>query len=238
MWRRRFALGRARVGAVTWAAVIGIVVGSALAVAVNELGVPHRPSSTVATVITPVVDPAAAAEFLDTWQRSRAVSYVADSRFTRTVGEQTALSADGRVARRPPEWLVRQGGSWQGLLHGQRFDCNNALDDQMRCAIAADDVDYQAEVAGEVTAFRSWITGTEPDYEVSRDGQCFQLRRIRPVLAPPLGDESRYCFDERDIPTSTSIRTGAATDTEVLIGARTEVADEDLTPPVEPARSR
>jgi hypothetical protein len=210
---------------------VGIVIGVALAVATSAAGIPHRPAEQPTAASPPGTPPDYASEFLAAWARSRTISYVADTSFVRTVGGRIALKADGIEVRRPPEWLSRQGGSWRGVLGGRRVDCNNAVDGKTRCGTTDEVVDYGADVEAELQGFRSWLTGAA-SYAVERQGGCFDMRRIRPVQAPPLGDHARYCFDDAGLAVEIEITTATAVDHRTLGNVRLAVTDQDLQLPV------
>jgi hypothetical protein len=216
-----------------WGAAVGIVIGVALAAATSAAGVPHRPPSAPAPTVTPASRSLADAEgFLAAWARSRSISYAAQSHFDRTVDGRPALSTDGLVARQPPQWVERQGGTWTALLRGQRLECDDAINGRTRCVAVESNVDYRTDVANELQAFRSWLVDAPVSYQVSFGGGCFVMHRVRPVLAPPLGDDARYCFDVAGVAVLTEITTATALDRQTLSQVRSGVTAQDLQLPV------
>ncbi|MCU1346477.1 MAG: hypothetical protein JWL70_2743 [Acidimicrobiia bacterium] len=213
-----------------WGAAFGLVIGVGLAVAMSAAGIPHRPAVRPPPAAQASRQPIAE-QFLATWARSRAVTYAADTTFVRTINGRVALSQDGFVARRPPDWVQRQGSTWTGVLGRRRFECDDALNGRNRCTSSDAVADYNADVAREVQAFRSWLvdqSSYEVSYQPAAAGGCFLLRRLVPVLAPPLGDQARYCFDEMDVPLETEITTAGTVDHQTLINRRRVVTDDDL----------
>jgi len=210
-----------------WGAVIGTVIGVGLAVALSAAGIPHRPATATRVATPEATGSNATKAFLAAWARSRAITYAADTRFVRTIDGRTALSAEGFEARRPPQWVERQGDSWTGLIGGHRLECNDAIDGKFRCTSGVDTVDYSADVASELRAFSSWLT--EPaSYDIVQQGDCFVMQRTREVLAPPLGDRAQYCFDPDGVPIDAEITTATAVDHKTLTNVRTSVTDNDL----------
>jgi hypothetical protein len=213
-----------------WGAALGLVIGVGLAVATSAAGIPHRPGVPPTPAARASSQPIAE-QFLATWTRSRAVTYAASTTFVRTINGRVALSQDGFVARRPPDWVQRQGSTWTGISDRHRFECDDAVNGRTRCTSSAAVADYGADVAREVRAFRSWLvdqSSYEVSYQPAAAGGCFLLRRLVPVLAPPLGDQARYCFDELDVPVETEITTAGTVDHQTLINRRPVVTDGDL----------
>ena len=85
-------------------------------------------------------------------------------------------------------------------------------------------------MADELAAWRSYLTGPNPLYELTGDGAgCFDLVQVAPYPDPPYGEAARLCFDpesgalrylRRELPT-------AVEEQEALL-IRTEVTDADL----------
>jgi hypothetical protein len=217
------------------ALAVGAVVGAGLAVIADGGG-----SEPVAVVPPGPDDPdetaAAAAGFLEAWERSRTATYRSVSTFTRTTADGTTVSATSTLVQRPPDRLVAQGGAVAGWLDGERRRCD-PTPDGVRCQTVDAEGGWAAEVAADLAVLTGYVTGPRPLYRVAVDAEgCFRLRLARAVLAPPYGTRARWCFDPATgAVTRLEVVRREATDVVVATEIDPEVTDADLaalaTPP-------
>ncbi len=176
---------------------------------------------------------AAATSFLAAWAASRAGTWKVDATFQRTPATGSGkLSSPLEMVQRPPERLVRQFGSVTGVIDGKEVGCAPAPDGTVKCRAGAV-VDYDDEVATEMSRLQSYVAGPLPIYAVFREGSdCYRLDRQIDYLAPPYGDHARFCFDPKTgaIVTAEVVRP-EATDVTTAVVVTGDVADADLALP-------
>jgi len=240
-------MGPRRVGfaVVAVGLVVGLSLGTVAAWALGDRAEPPlAPSDTVAPLPElPEESPELAAEFLEAWERSRAATYVAVTDWHRRTTAGAELRQTRVVAQRPPDRVLRSGGSLSGTAGGVRYTCDELpLDDvppdeAIACQALPDSAaePFDERVAREVDLMWRHLEGTYPLYRVSRDDEgCYVLRLARTMLAPPYGARSTFCFDEESGAVARfRIERAEGTDTEELRWVDTEVSDDDLVALVE-----
>jgi hypothetical protein len=196
--------------------VAGVVLGlGAAALAGGGDGNDGGPTVTLAPVESPYpADQAANAEqFLDAWNRYRTATFKAELTWTRETASGQRLETLRTVVQQPPERAVRQFGSVTLVGADESLGCEPIGDDTV--CTSRPGADYDLQVADEIAAWRSAITGERPIYAVHRSGgECFELELVRPIAEPPYGERSQVCFDEA---------TGALRSRQVVHATATEI---------------
>lgn len=167
------------------------------------------------------------------WERYRMGTFAVESEWRRTmVADERTLYSATFLAQRPPDRIQRQHGAVRGQVDGSPIYCGTEPDGDYRCTPAARPApDYRTTVDGELEAWRSYVAGPVPLYEITSDGgECFELRLLRVEYAdPPYGLAAELCFDEatgalrylrRELPT--------AVEEQEAIEIRTEVTPLDF----------
>jgi hypothetical protein len=209
-----------RLAAVVLLALLG---ASALASACDDDEAPDEP------------DPAEA--FLEAWARSRAATFRSVSDFRRVSHSTNAELTDRIiVAQRPPDRLSIDQDGGTGLVDGQRLACAYRRQ-RLHCQDAAAERTYDDDVERQLETLRGYVAVDDPLYAVEAAereevvGDCFDLRLTRALVAPPLGEVARYCFDPgTGAPTFTRIERVEADDETRLVSLSDEVTDADLDP--------
>lgn len=189
-----------------WAATAGVVIGLALAGALDQAGDPitvdelpgvEAPTTTVAG--SPPLDPAASAELIAAIADDLADTYVAVEEIERRgpashggVAVVAAVSVQTHRGR-----LEVTLDSIDGFWDGRSVACASGPDDEMVCREGQPVDPWQRRDR----AIERWETLVEdsPDdlawYSVAKAGKsCFELTLRLAVPAPPLGDAASYCF--------------------------------------------
>ena len=187
--------------------------------------VPEEPPPTL-------VGDEAVTQFLDAWEQSRMGTYVVRSDFTRvrTTGQHFESSVIS--VQSPPDRLNIEGREVQGVLDGVAVVCSVDIDEHRTCREGAPEAHgtYSRAVAAQVDTLEGYVTGPEPLYRVTGDGEgCFRLEQDRHLPAAPYGTEARFCFDaETGAPTFTEIARPEGTDRIEAVDVRAEVTEADL----------
>jgi hypothetical protein len=204
--------------------VAGLVVGLLATVAVARGAGPEHDDA-----VGPRPPGDAAGAFLEAWARSRTATYAAEGVFTRSFDGEPALSADVRIAQRPPDRLEVRPGSATGRSGGRRLACAVEDDGELSCRTGDPVGPYGDAVEREVDLLREQVVGPDRVYEVSDDGDCFTLVLVRRDASAQYGSRAQFCFDaDTGALASSRVERGPAVD-EVRMGEiRTEVRDEDL----------
>lgn len=173
--------------------------------------------------------PEAADAFVAAWERSRTSTYLSASLLRRTISTSVTLELPIVVAQRPPDRVVSSGGSVEGSVGGLGQVCDEQLDGMLRCAPPGDAVDEEERVAAEVATLRGYFEGDRPVYRVAQEDDCFALRLVAAIQAPPYGQRAAFCFDAASgAPRLQRIERSDSTDEVTLVSVRTDVTDEDL----------
>ncbi|MGH2687131.1 MAG: hypothetical protein ACRDJP_16830 [Actinomycetota bacterium] len=219
-----------RFGAPCVGAAAGLVVGlvaSAVMVGVGALDEPEpEPFET---------DPAAVAEFLEAWERSRTGTFVVVSRFTRSVAGRSGISSTTTLVQEPPTRIASQLGSITGRVGDREISCTTGPDGELQCLPGRTLPAYAEETEDELALLRRYVAAPGRDlYFVDRrtvDGRpgCFRLRLAYEIPTPPLGETAVYCFDPATgAPTRTEIAREQGRDLTEAVEIRTEVTADDL----------
>jgi hypothetical protein len=93
--------------------------------------------------------------------------------------------------------------------------------------------EYQALVDEEVAALSTYVTGEPPLYRVQHravaGADCFDLRLVLGMRAPPYGNHATFCFDAASgAPSTIRVQRPEGTDTLELVTVTAEVTDDDL----------
>ena len=219
-----------RLGAPWVGAAAGVVVGGLLAALVVGAGWLEEPEPEPF-----VTDPAAVADFLEAWQRSRFGTFVVVSRFTRSVTGRSGISATVVLVQDPPTRIARQLGSVTGRVGDREIACTSGPDGELQCLPGRALEPYDEEALAEVALLRGYVAGRGRDlYFVDRqtiggNDECFRLRLAYDVPTPPLGEVARYCFDgSTGAPTRTEVVRREGRDLTEALEVRTEVTEDDL----------
>lgn len=213
--------------------VVGVVlvVGFAISLGVVALTTPHRPRPSVEGA------PQAAVELVAAWERSRLATFVRSGTFERRrPATGAAITSDDVLAQRPPARLHRQLGGVELRDGDRQTTCTAPIGDQPPppCQDGpAATRSYVDDVAAEVSALRSLVTGPAPLYSVDAAGAgCFDLRQERTDPRAPFGLEARFCFDaDTGAPIDSRVRyPGGVVEVIAVIELRAEVTDADLRP--------
>jgi hypothetical protein len=174
--------------------------------------------------------------FLDAWRRSREATYriVADfSRQSNTTGAE--LAHRQITAQRPPDRLFIDRDGANGLIGGERVACT-FRNERLRCNRAEARRTLAEETEQQLETLAGYVEGDDPLYVIEADleteaGACFELTLTKVIVAPPLGNVARYCFDgATGAPTVTHIERDQADDDIVTTQISDVVTDEDLDP--------
>ena len=180
----------------TLAPIAGIAVGVAVAVALvagGVLTVPVRRDTTDAS-----------APFLEAWDRYRHSTFAVQSDFRRKkVADGGVLYSATELVQRPPDRIVRQFGSVDGVLDGHPLQCSTSGVGDFQCFRSDAQVPpYDDTVRQELDNFRSYFTpsqpGAAPLYRVIRApdaDDCFELFQDLRYPDPPYGHYAKLCFD-------------------------------------------
>jgi hypothetical protein len=193
-------------------------------------GVPGPPTSAAVTPAGSGDD--AVAPFLAAWERAASGTFVVRSTFERRLAGGQAMSAESVLAQRPPDRLLRQGGTVTGRLAGRQVACAEVEGDPVPCADAGPAPPWPDQVAAEVAAVRRLVTGVSPRYAVESvaDG-CFRLRLRVWQPAPPYGTRSTFCFDPATgAPTRTEVARPEATDVTTATDISAPTSEDFLVP--------
>jgi hypothetical protein len=183
-------------------------------------------------------DGAAAADFVEAWERSRTATFVRTGTFERRSDiTGSAISSEDVLAQRPPQRLHRQLGGIDGRDDRRLLTCPSAPEGEPRgeCTLAPPaGPTYAEDVATEVAALGTLVAGETPVYAVGRtpvDG-CFDLVQLRVEPRAPFGREARFCFDDATgAPTNSRVAyEGGIVEVVVVTDLRGDITDEDLEP--------
>ena len=223
--------------------LVGLVAGSLFAWAMRDSPPAGDPVPPLAGDTAPEWSAADAGDFVAAWERSRTETYLAISSWRRVTAAGDEMSRVRVVAQRPPDRVLSSGRSLSGTVDGVTVQCDELVDDPGaesgepdEAEVACSEVDggftaedFQALVDEEVSAMWAYVEGDSPLYRVSRDGDCYDLRLLRSMIAPPYGQRARFCFDsETGASTEIQVERPEATDTLELLSVTAEVTDDDL----------
>ena len=174
--------------------------------------------------------------FLDAWQRSREATFRSVADFTRHSNSTGAeLHHQQIVAQRPPDRLFVDGDGATGIVEGERLACD-FREQRLHCDRAEAQRTLAEETEQQLETLADYVEGEDPLYVIEADletevGACFELTLTRDIVAPPLGNLTRYCFDdETGAPSETHVERDEANDDLVLTQLTGEVTDADLDP--------
>ncbi len=174
--------------------------------------------------------------FLDAWRRSREATFRSVADFTRHADTTDAeLTHQQITVQRPPDRLFIDNDGATGLIDGQRVACTYRRQ-RLRCDRAEAQRTLEDETEQQLETFASYVEGEDPLYVIEADletevGACFELTLTRRIVAPPLGNLTRYCFDdETGAPTETHVERDEADDDIVTTQLTGVVTDADLDP--------
>ncbi|MBK5221659.1 MAG: hypothetical protein JJE52_02040 [Acidimicrobiia bacterium] len=178
----------------------------------------------------------AAAAFLVAWERGRTATFLSGSLLERTTSSGAVMELPIVVAQLPPDRVVSTGASVEGTVDGLAVVCDEQLDGLVHCqqqeaagGAADGGAAFDAGVAAEMTALRGYVEGELPLYRVAQEGECFALRLARAVLAPPYGQNARFCFDATSgAPSLQHVERTDGTDTVTLVSVRADIDAADV----------
>lgn len=152
------------------------------------------PTTTTAAKVGPEVNEA----FIEAWERHRRSTYLATGTFRRVTAVGGEILTPASVAQRPPLRVAVQMGTVDARGAGGSQQCTGVSEGSLECTPQAAAADYEAEVAAEVAAWRSYFVGSPPLYLVARGDApgCFELIIGTVVPNAPYGDRAELCFDE------------------------------------------
>ena len=214
-----------RLGAPWVGAAAGVVAGLVASATIVGIGALEEPNPEPFET-----DPAAVADFLEAWQRSRAGTFVVISRFTRSVTGRSGLSSTATLVQDPPTRIAAQLGSITGRIGDREISCTTGPDEELQCLPGRRLPSYEEEAGDELALLRRFVDGPGRDlYFVDRRDGCFRLRLAFELPTPPLGETAVYCFDPATgAPTRTEIVREEGRDLTEAVEIRTEVTAEDL----------
>lgn len=187
----------------TWLlAAVGVVVGGLLGWGLSALlnagdGDNDGDSMPLAPIesLYPDDQAANAEAFLEAWSRHRMATYRAELTFSRELSNGQRIDAERIVLQQPPRRAIRQSGSVTEVGSEDSSVCE-PIGDSTVCTRHAG-TDYELEVAHEVAAWRTAITGELPAYAITVSSPgCFELQLAQPMADPPYGELSHVCFDD------------------------------------------
>ncbi|HEY8059451.1 MAG TPA: hypothetical protein VID94_11895 [Acidimicrobiales bacterium] len=181
---------------------------------------------------------AAAADFVDAWERSRTATFLRTGTFEkRSEVTGSAISSEDVLAQRPPERLHRQLGGVDGRDDRRVISCPSPPEGEppQECTLGEPSgSSYDEDVAAEVAALEALVAGPEPVYAVghSSDPGCFDLVQRRVEPRAPWGYEATFCFDEATgAPTNSRVAfEGGVVEVIAVTDVTADVSDEDLRP--------
>jgi hypothetical protein len=163
----------------------------------------------------------AADAFVAAWERSLQATFVRTATFERRSDVTGAvISSEDVLAQRPPARLHRQMGGLEGRDGKRPVVCVGRSDTEetgTTCRFGRPTLpSYEDDVAAEVAALRTQVTGATAVYAVERVGDgCFLLAQQRVEPRASFGTDARFCFDGE---------TGARSDSRVeYVGGIVEV---------------
>ncbi len=183
-------------------------------------------------------DGAAAEDFIDAWERSRTATFVRTGTFERR-SEVTgsSISSEDVLVQRPPQRLHRQLGGVSGRDDRRLLVCPSAPTGSTpnECTLGdPSGPSYEEDVASELAALRTLVTGESPVYAVGAGSEagCFELVQLRVEPRAPFGREARFCFDETTgAPVNSRVAyEGGIVEVVAVTELRGHVDDEDLEP--------
>jgi hypothetical protein len=143
------------------------------------------------------------------------------------------LTAEVRIAQRPPDRLGVSAGSVDARRGDRMLSCAAAEDGRLRCRDAGVAPPYDAQVEQGVSVLRDQLVGPGRLYDVARtNGSCYELRlRVR-FPAPPYGRRAAFCFDAvTAAPTLIEVERPEGRDRQQAVSVSGQVNDSDLAPP-------
>jgi hypothetical protein len=183
-------------------------------------------------------DGAAAADFVEAWERARLATFVRTGTFERRSDVTgSAISSEDVLAQRPPQRVHRQLGGVDGRDDRRLISCPSPPEGATpeECTLGEPEgPSYAEDVASEVAALHTLVEGEAPVYAVGRssDRDCFDLVQLRVEPRAPFGREAQFCFDEATgAPTNSRVTyEGGIVEVVVTTDLRAEVTDQDLEP--------
>jgi hypothetical protein len=183
-------------------------------------------------------DGAAAADFVDAWERARTATFVRTGTFERrSAVTGSSISSEDVLAQRPPQRLHRQLGGVDGRDDRRTVTCPTPPEGSPAAACTLGDPSgpsYDDDVASEVAALRTLVGGEAPVYAVGRGGDagCYELVQRRVEPRAPFGQEARFCFDAATgAPTNSRVAyEGGIVEVVAVTDVRADVTDTDLEP--------
>ncbi len=174
---------------------------------------------------------AAAAGFVDAWERSRLGTYAVAGLSTRITEAGGELVSPVELVQRPPDYIRRQFGGVDARLGDSPVNCSTGPDGDVECRRGESDRSYEELVAEEVERWAGYFSG-EPTglYRVEEylEG-CYELELTRTYPSPPYGNRARFCFDdETGAITFSEIRRDGSVDTTEMTEIRPQVSDSEL----------
>jgi len=174
--------------------------------------------------------------FLDAWERSREATFRTVADFSRRSNSTDATLRHQQITvQRPPDRLFVDGDGANGIVDGMRVACV-FRDERLRCNEAEARRTLADETEQQLETLAGYVEGDDPLYVIEADleteaGTCFELTLNKSLVAPPLGNLARYCFDDATgAPTVTHIERDEADDDIVTRQISDVVTDEDLDP--------
>jgi hypothetical protein len=183
-------------------------------------------------------DGAAAEDFVDAWARARTATFVRTGTFERRSDVTgSSISSEDVLAQRPPQRLHRQLGGIDGRDDRRTLSCPSPPEGASPepCTLGAPTgASYDEDVANEVAALRTLVTGESPVYAVGPGGDpgCFELVLLQVEPRAPFGQEARFCFDgATGAPLNSRVAyDGGIVEVVAVTDLRAEVTDADLQP--------
>jgi len=202
---------------------------------VTVLHMARRPSWRLAAVVLVLlVGVSAVATLVGDDGREATFRSVADfTRHSNSTGAE--LHHQQIVAQRPPDRLFVDGDGATGIVEGERLACD-FREQRLHCDRAEAQRTLAEETEQQLETLADYVEGEDPLYVIEADletevGACFELTLTRDIVAPPLGNLTRYCFDdETGAPSETHVERDEANDDLVLTQLTGEVTDADLDP--------
>ena len=183
-------------------------------------------------------DGAAAAAFIDAWERGRNATFLRTGTYERRSDVTgSAISSEDVLAQRPPRRLHRQLGGIDGRDDRRTLSCPSTPsgDPPADCTLGdPGGPSYAEDVEREVAALQTLLGGPTPVYAVGAGPEpgCYELVLLRVEPRAPFGREARFCFDAATgAPTNSRVAyEGGIVEVIAVTELRGEVSDAELEP--------
>ncbi len=174
--------------------------------------------------------------FVTAWERSLLATFVRTGTFERrSEATGAVISSEDLLVQRPPVRLHRQMGGLDGRDDTRPVVCLGLTDTSgagTTCRLGDPTLaSFEEDVASEVAALRTQVSGATAVYAVARAGDgCFRLAQQRAEPRASFGRQARFCFDrETGAPAGSRVEyAGGIVEVVAVLDVTADVTDADL----------